>query len=71
MSERERLERELAESTASELMADEMLANAMARGEPVDLETRHEESLAAAAEIEARRHEHNARDGRRQPSDRA
>ena len=44
--------RELEESNASELMADEMLANAMAHDEPVDLERRHEESLAAAAELD-------------------
>jgi hypothetical protein len=44
--------RELEESNASELMADEMLANAMAHGEQVDLERRHEESLEAAAELD-------------------
>jgi hypothetical protein len=49
------LERQLEESNASELMADEMLANAMAHGEDVDLDRLHEESLAAAAEIEERR----------------
>ena len=33
-------------------MADEMLANSMARGEPVDLDRQHEESLAAVAELD-------------------
>jgi hypothetical protein len=45
-------ERQLERSSASELMADEMLANAMAHGDEVDLDRLHEESLAAAAEIE-------------------
>ena len=33
-------------------MANEMLANAMAHGDEVDLDRLHEESLAAAAEID-------------------
>jgi hypothetical protein len=45
-------ERQLEGSSASELMADEMLANAMAHGDEVDLDRLHEESLAAAAEID-------------------
>ena len=45
-------ERQLERSSASELMADEMLANAMAHGDEVDLDRLHEESLAAAAEID-------------------
>ncbi len=49
----EAAEREMEESNASTLMSDEMLANAMAHGKTVDLDRLHEESLAAAAEIEA------------------
>ncbi len=49
----EAAEREMEESNASTLMSDEMLANAMAHGKTVNLDRLHEESLAAAAEIEA------------------
>lgn len=46
------VEGELEESNASRLMAEEMGGNAMAHGEALDLDRRHEESLDAAAEIE-------------------
>lgn len=49
---RERLEEQLAESNTGVLMSDEMLANAMAHGQPVDLDRLHEESLAPADEPE-------------------
>ncbi|MDP9372452.1 MAG: hypothetical protein M3Q65_08380 [Chloroflexota bacterium] len=62
----EALEREMEESNASILMSDEMLANAMAHGETVDLDRRHEESLAAAAEIEAAENAEDAQTGERE-----
>lgn len=46
------LEREMEASNTGILMSDEMGANAMAHGETVDLDRLHEESLAAAAEID-------------------